>query len=150
MSGSVSTASKEPPEPSAPDKTLNVLNWPVQKRKMWHGKGRLPSWVEIRKVAEDAIDDELQSHSLERLIDTIRGPCRDAGFKAGRNRRDKHAQLKRDYYNMVMGLLRANIAWADFGKPGTTKPPPSRCPWRSIANVWVTCGSVGRFTDNSD
>jgi hypothetical protein len=72
---------------------------------MWHGKGHPPTWVEIRSVAEDAIDDSLRTQSLEQLIDTVRGPCRKAGIKAGRNKRDKNAQLKNDYYNLVMGML---------------------------------------------
>ena len=61
---------------------------------MWRGKGHPPTWIEIRKVAEDAIDDGLQTQSLEQLVDTVRGPCREAGLKAGRNRRDKNALLK--------------------------------------------------------
>ena len=72
---------------------------------MWRGKGHPLAWVEIRKVADDAIDDALQTQSLQQLIDTVRGPCRDARLKAGRNKRDKNALLKRDYYNMVMNLL---------------------------------------------
>lgn len=72
---------------------------------MWRGKGHLPPWVEIRQVASSAIDSALQTNSLEGLIDIVRTPCRDAGLKAARGKHDKNAQLKRDYYNMVMDLL---------------------------------------------
>ncbi|KAG7284817.1 hypothetical protein NEMBOFW57_009432 [Staphylotrichum longicolle] len=72
---------------------------------MWRGKGHLPPRVEIRQVASSAIDSALQTHSLERLIDIVRTPCRDAWLKAARRKHDKNAQLKREYYNMVMEML---------------------------------------------
>ncbi|KAH6637100.1 hypothetical protein F5144DRAFT_592063 [Chaetomium tenue] len=82
-----------------------IINWPVQKRKMWHDKGHLPPWIEVRRVVSAAVDEGLRTHSLEELVDIVKQPCREAGFKAARNKRDKDAQLKREYYNMVMDLL---------------------------------------------
>jgi hypothetical protein len=72
---------------------------------MWHGKGHLPGWLEIRRVASQAINDGLETHSTQQLVDIVRGPARDAGLKAARKKHDKDAQLKREYHNMVMDLL---------------------------------------------
>jgi hypothetical protein len=72
---------------------------------MWRGKGNLPPWIEVRRIAGKAIDDGLQTHTLEELVDVVKQPAREAGLKAARNKRDKDAQLKREYHNMVMGLL---------------------------------------------
>ncbi|KAH6845626.1 hypothetical protein B0I37DRAFT_417149 [Chaetomium sp. MPI-CAGE-AT-0009] len=82
-----------------------IVNWPVQKRKMWHGQGHLPSWIEVRRVAKGAIAEGLDTHSLEELVDIITQPCREARLKAARNKRDKDAQVKLEYHNMVMDLL---------------------------------------------
>ncbi|KAK4034690.1 hypothetical protein C8A01DRAFT_18553, partial [Parachaetomium inaequale] len=83
----------------------DIINWPVQKRKMWQGKGNLPPWIEVRRIAGKAIDNGLQTHTLEELVDIVKQPCKEAGIKAARNKRDKDAQLKREYHNMVMSLL---------------------------------------------
>ncbi|KAK4153257.1 hypothetical protein C8A00DRAFT_43819 [Chaetomidium leptoderma] len=72
---------------------------------MWRGKGRSPTWEELRRAASKAIDRGLETHSLEQLIDIAKTPCREAGLKAARDRRDKNAQLRREYHNMVMDLL---------------------------------------------
>jgi hypothetical protein len=79
---------------------------------MWHGKGHLPPWSEVRQVAGHAIDDALRTHSIEQLIDIVRTPCREAGLRAARNKHDKNAHLKREYHNMVMDLL-AGEYWLD-------------------------------------
>jgi hypothetical protein len=72
---------------------------------LWRGKERVTRWIEIRRVAKAAIDDALTAVFLNELIAIVKGPCRDAGLKAYRDRRDESAQLKREYYNMVMDLL---------------------------------------------
>ncbi|EAQ90456.1 predicted protein [Chaetomium globosum CBS 148.51] len=82
-----------------------IINWPLQKCKMWHGKGHLPPWIEVRRVVSGAIDEGLRTHSLEELVDIVKKPCREAGFKAARNKRDKDAQLEREYHSMVMDFL---------------------------------------------
>jgi hypothetical protein len=61
--------------------------------------------MEIRRVASQAIDDGLETHSVEELVDIVKGPARDAGLKAARKKHDKDAQLKREYHNMAMDLL---------------------------------------------
>jgi hypothetical protein len=72
---------------------------------MRHGKGRLPPWIEVRRVVNGAIEEGLNTHSVDELLDIIRQPCREAGLKAARNKSDKDAQLKREYHNMAMDLL---------------------------------------------
>lgn len=72
---------------------------------MCHGKGNLPPWIEVRRVVKEAIEEGLSTHSVDELLDIVRQPCREAGLKAVRNKRDKDAQLKREYHNMVMDLL---------------------------------------------
>lgn len=72
---------------------------------MWRGEGNLPTWTEVRRIASGAIDEGLKTNSLAQLINVVKVPCREAGLKAARNKRDKNAQAKREYYNMVMDLL---------------------------------------------
>ena len=72
---------------------------------MWHGKGRLPPWIEVRRVVNEAIEEGLRTHSVDELLCVVRQPCREAGLKAARDKRDKNAQLKREYHNMIMDLL---------------------------------------------
>lgn len=72
---------------------------------MRHGKGHPATWNEIRRVVTAAIDDALETTPLDRLLQRIAPLCRDAAFKARRNKRDKSAQLKMAYYNMVTDFL---------------------------------------------
>jgi hypothetical protein len=108
----------------APTTVPEIINWPVQsefqrhsqklnlsltsphqERKIWRGKGHLPTWTDHRRVASEAIDKGLKTYSLEQLVDIVKVPCREAGLKASSNKRDKNAQVKREYHDMVMGLL---------------------------------------------
>ena len=72
---------------------------------MWHGEGQPPPWIHVRRVVNEAIEEGLSTHSVDELLDIVREPCREAGLKAARNKRDKDAQLKREYHNMVMDFL---------------------------------------------
>ncbi|KAK4132101.1 hypothetical protein BT67DRAFT_435762 [Trichocladium antarcticum] len=88
---------------------LDIINWPVQKQKLWRGKEHITSWSEIRRVARAAIEDALTALFIGELIDLVKDPCRDAGIKAFGNKRDKSAQLKSDYYNVVMDMLQGVV-----------------------------------------
>ncbi|KAK3299454.1 uncharacterized protein B0H64DRAFT_371799 [Chaetomium fimeti] len=116
--------------PTTPVSTTvpDIINWPIQKRKMWHGKGHLPPWIEVRRVARGAVDDGLETHSLEELVDVVTQPCREAGLKAARNKRDEDAQVKREYHNMVMDLLQRKCTLVNDTR-GTqqSKSPPNSC-----------------------
>ncbi len=72
---------------------------------MWQGKGHPLRWAGVRQVAGDAVDEALQTHSLEQLLNIVKEPCRETALEAARNKRDENAQLKREYYNMVMDLI---------------------------------------------
>ena len=56
-------------------------------------------------MARGAIHEGLRTHTLEELVDLVKQPCRDAALKAARNKRDKDAQLRREYHNTVMDFL---------------------------------------------
>ena len=109
---------------SSPTTVPEIVNWPVQselqqqgqkldlsltssypERKVWRGKGHLPTWTELRRVASEAINQGLKTYSLEQLVEIVKVPCREARLKASSNSRDKNAQVKREYHNMVMDLL---------------------------------------------
>lgn len=64
--------------------------------------------MDIRRAATAAIDDGLKRVSLKELVHIVKVPCRDAGLKASRDRH-RFAQLKREYYNMVMDLLEGEL-----------------------------------------
>lgn len=57
-------------------------------------------------MASAAIDEGLKTNTLEQLVDIVKVPCRDAGLKAARNKRDENAQVKREYHNMIMDMLK--------------------------------------------
>ncbi len=71
---------------------------------MWRGKEHPLGWVDVRQAA-NALDEALQTQSLEELVDIVRAHCKEAGFEAARNKRDKNAPLKREDYGMLMDLL---------------------------------------------
>ncbi|GAB1318114.1 hypothetical protein MFIFM68171_08324 [Madurella fahalii] len=87
----------------------DLVNWNLQKKKLWRGKGHAPSHVEIRAVAEAAITDGLKTWSLDDLASLIESPCREANLKGARERRDKALQLKREYFNTATELLEQAI-----------------------------------------
>ncbi len=72
---------------------------------MWHGKEQPPRWIEVRHVADCAIDEALQTNTLAQLVDLVRAFCREAALEAARNKCDKDGHLRREYYGIVMDLL---------------------------------------------
>jgi hypothetical protein len=86
---------------------------------MWQGKGHPPRWADVRQVARNTIDEALRTHSLEQLADIVKGPCREAALAAARNRRDENAQLKREYYNIIVDLVQ--------GEYPLIATPPAPC-----------------------
>ncbi|KAL2016601.1 hypothetical protein VTK56DRAFT_3258 [Thermocarpiscus australiensis] len=94
-------ADSPPPPTPIPD----IINWPIQKKKMWHGKGQYPSYSQIQSVAEAAVADGLETLSREELTGLVRASCRDARRKAAADRKSVSARLRRDYYDVVTRLL---------------------------------------------
>ncbi len=72
---------------------------------MWQGKEQPPPLIDVHYAAKCAIYEALQTNTLEQLVHLVRAPCREAGFEAARNKCDMNAQLKREYYGMVMDML---------------------------------------------
>ncbi|KAL2130342.1 hypothetical protein VTI74DRAFT_6568 [Chaetomium olivicolor] len=89
--------------------TPNLINWPLQRSKMWHDNGHLPTWTELRRVADASLEESLKGWTLLELADLVRPACRNAGLKAAQDKWDKNAQLRRDYYNIVMDILEAEL-----------------------------------------